>query len=387
MSPGLVAVQEARRSDLCLLLDLLMIPGSRCEELRYPLKIAVRWVRATVLQVAQVTPTRPGALTLFHVVGISREAAVAWIVSDSKLVSFTSRHLGTGPTQHDTFTYLYLSVSLLLPPSNLRVGEWARKRDGDRRHRGVQCTDHAYEVHRDWPDPIHVAMVTFLRPSVRQHRELQLCRLIIPSTYSRAGYAIPTANVLPPPSAPAAPLTPPLTDRRKGSETRRERAIDVSCRMWDGEVASCSRRGVERHDPMSCCCSCRRDATAAVASVAVILRRTVFDVGLDRAATEVSVLKNRGRATAPKTNEKVNVVSPWWMTPSDCSRLRYLDGRSVTRPATDSGCDWSGLNRITGRAGLPRVFRKTPSYTSDYGSSWDALLFFLLMRSVIHPST
>lgn len=36
-------------------------------------------------------------------VDISREAAVAWIVSDSKLVSFTSRHLGTGPTQHDTF--------------------------------------------------------------------------------------------------------------------------------------------------------------------------------------------------------------------------------------------------------------------------------------------
>lgn len=124
-----------------------------------------------------------------------------------------------------------------------------KKRDGDRRHRGVQCTDHAYEVHRDWPDPIHVAMVTFLRPSVRQHRELQLCRLIIPSTYSRAGYAIPTANVLPPPSAPAAPLTPlslslsPLFDRRKGSETRRERAIDVSCRMWNGEVDNCRVEG------------------------------------------------------------------------------------------------------------------------------------------------
>lgn len=29
--------------------------------------------------------------------------AVASIVSDSKLVSLTSRHLGTGPTPHDTF--------------------------------------------------------------------------------------------------------------------------------------------------------------------------------------------------------------------------------------------------------------------------------------------
>lgn len=74
----------------------------------------------------------------------------------------------------------------------------------------------------------------------------------------------------------------PLSDRRKGSETRkeRERAIDVPCKMWDGEVGSCrDRRGEKRHDPMSCCCSCRRDATA-VASVAVISRRTVFDVGL-----------------------------------------------------------------------------------------------------------
>ena len=53
------------------------------------------------------------------------------------------------------------------------------------------------------------------------------------------------------------------------------------------------------------------------------------------------------------------MVSPWRMTPSDCSRLCYLNDRSVTRPATDNDCDWSGLNRITGRAGLSRVFRKT----------------------------
>lgn len=46
------------------------------------------------------------------------------------------------------------------------------------------------------------------------------------------------------------------------------------------------------------------------------------------------------------------------MIPSDCSRLRSLDDRSVTRPATGSGRDWPGLNRITGRAGLPRVFRE-----------------------------
>lgn len=81
--------------------------------------------------------TRKHTLTFSSAVGISREAAVAWIVSDSKLVSFTSRHLGTGPTQHDTFvrarcnrvvppalaTYLYLVLpftstpSACLPPS------------------------------------------------------------------------------------------------------------------------------------------------------------------------------------------------------------------------------------------------------------------------------
>lgn len=53
------------------------------------------------------------------------------------------------------------------------------------------------------------------------------------------------------------------------------------------------------------------------------------------------------------------------MIPSDCSRLCYLNDRSVTRPATDNDCDWSGLNRITGRAGLSRVFRKTP-FIRDY---------------------
>lgn len=45
-------------------------------------------------------------------------------------------------------------------------------------------------------------------------------------------------NALPPPLMLAAPLTHPLSDRRKGSETRRERAIDVLARMWDGEVGS-----------------------------------------------------------------------------------------------------------------------------------------------------
>jgi len=266
------------------------------------LKIAVRWVRATVLQVAQVTPTRPGgALTFFHVVGISREAAVAWIVSDSKLVSFTSRHLGTGPTQHDTFVRplqpgclagaLDLPLPLCLATSttvrSYRRGR-SKKRDGDRWHRGVQCTDHAYQVHRDWPDPIHVAMVTFLRPSVRQHRELRLCRLIIPSTYSRAGYMIPTVNVLPPLSSPAgiSHAFPSLTGgkevrrRKRDRERERERSMYLAKCGTERLVAVRDRRGEKRHDPMSCCCSCRRDATAAVASVAVISRRTVFDVGL-----------------------------------------------------------------------------------------------------------
>ncbi|EZA51767.1 hypothetical protein X777_09524 [Ooceraea biroi] len=63
------------------------------------------------------THPRPGTLTLFHVVGISREAAVAWIVSDSKLVSFTSRHLGTGPTQHDTF--VRARCDRVVPPAAL----------------------------------------------------------------------------------------------------------------------------------------------------------------------------------------------------------------------------------------------------------------------------
>jgi len=45
-------------------------------------------------------------------------------------------------------------------------------------------------------------------------------------------------NALPPPLMLAAPLTHPLSDRRKGSETRRERAIDALGRMWNGEVGS-----------------------------------------------------------------------------------------------------------------------------------------------------
>ncbi|KOC61288.1 hypothetical protein WH47_06112, partial [Habropoda laboriosa] len=143
-------------------------------------------------------------LTFSSAVGISREAAVAWIVSDSKLVSFTSRHLGTGPTQHDTFvrarcnrvvppalaTYLYLvpSRSIALPPPSSplpssflpapcsvsrRRGSW-RKRDGYTVLRS-QCRGHAYKPDRDWPDPIHVAMVTFLRPSVHQCPCSRLC--------------------------------------------------------------------------------------------------------------------------------------------------------------------------------------------------------------------
>jgi len=79
------------------------------------------------------------------------------------------------------------------------------------------------------------------------------------------------------------------------------------------------------------------------------------------------------------------MVSPWQMILSDCSRLRYLDSRSVTRPATDSGCDWSGLNRITGRAGLPRVFRKTPSYPRLWSrNSWEILVFSPI--TIRHPS-
>lgn len=97
-------------------------------------------------------PPISAALTLFHVVGISREAAVAWIVSDSKLVSFTSRHLGTGPTQHDTFVRARCnravsagyrptstSVSLPPPPFQSRGGARARKEDGDNRHQGLMC--------------------------------------------------------------------------------------------------------------------------------------------------------------------------------------------------------------------------------------------------------
>ncbi|EGI57290.1 hypothetical protein G5I_14760 [Acromyrmex echinatior] len=283
MSPGFVAVQETRGSDLCLLLDLLMIRQSQhrqCYDIwretrqvvisyearelpeeRPPLfpQIAVRWVRATVLQVAQVTPTRPGgALTFFHVVGISREAAVAWIVSDSKLVSFTSRHLGTGPTQHDTFVRplqpgclagaLDLPLPLCLATSttvrSYRRGT-SKKRDGDRWHRGVQCTDHAYQVHRDWPDPIHVAMVTFLRPSVRQHRELRLCRLIIPSTYSRAGYMIPTVNVLPPLSSPAGTshAFPSLTGGKEARRRKRDREREKERSMYLAKCGTESKRG------------------------------------------------------------------------------------------------------------------------------------------------
>lgn len=122
--------------------------------------------------------------------GISREAAVAWIVSDTKLVSFTSRHLGNGPTQHDTFVRARCNRAVLpvgsreLTSTSLsyhhhhfpvtRRGKSTKKR---RRYKsiGSQCAGHAYEVHRDWPDPIHVAMVTFLRPSVRQCRDLCLC--------------------------------------------------------------------------------------------------------------------------------------------------------------------------------------------------------------------
>lgn len=71
---------------------------------------------------------------------------------------------------------------------------------------------------------------------------------------------------------------PSLTGGKEARRGERERSMYPAECGTERVVAV--RREVERHDPMSCCCSCRRDATAAVAPVAVISRRTVFDVGL-----------------------------------------------------------------------------------------------------------
>lgn len=55
--------------------------------------------------------------------------------------------------------------------------------------------------------------------------------------------------------------------------------------------------------------------------------------------------------------------------------FRYTTGNGSSR-------DWPGLNRITGRAGLPRVFRKTPS------SLWQGPVAFscFLPGTIRHPS-
>lgn len=90
----------------------------------------------------------------------TRGAAVASIVSDSKLVSLTSRHLGAGPTQHDTFVCPLHRELTPSPPNLPTYLSLPLARLGSRPMRG-----HASLPCNDWPDPIHVAIATFLRPS------------------------------------------------------------------------------------------------------------------------------------------------------------------------------------------------------------------------------
>lgn len=182
--------------------------------------------------------------------GISREAAVAWIVSDSKLVSFTSRHLGTGPTQHDTFvrarcnrvvppalarptsTSSSLSLPLSLSPARSPVppslpsppatlpppGGEAGERETGARHSGGQCTGHAHQPYRDWPDPIHVAMATFLRPSVHQCP----CSRSCPFNYPFHVPPLHHRSPIPPPPSPTPSLRPsPVPHHRIRERHRR----------------------------------------------------------------------------------------------------------------------------------------------------------------------
>lgn len=121
---------------------------------------------------------------------------------------------------------LFHSLSLSLPlarrcprpfPCLPPPGGEAGGRETGARHSGGQCTGHAHQPYRDWPDPIHVAMATFLRPSVHQCP----CPRSCPFNYPFHVPPLHHRSPIPPPPPSPFPLPSPHHRIRECSRHRR----------------------------------------------------------------------------------------------------------------------------------------------------------------------
>lgn len=206
-----------------------------------------------------------------------------------------------------------MSSSFLPAPATSHRGGVAGEKETGARRSGGQCTGHAHQPYRDWPDPIHVAMATFLRPSVHQYPCSRSCPFnypfhVPPPRHHRSpppfATSPPPATLPPPHSSTLRALSPRSLARppvprirecsrqrrlsrppslslanREPSETENEESENDRCRRGR-EVGR--KRGTGKREGMiptfNRCRSCCR-SVPSVAPAAVISRRAAFDRG------------------------------------------------------------------------------------------------------------